>query len=162
MTRRMATAIRASSRGNSAVLYNVACSFKVSPAFSARSVGTKGSWPFRAIALAQIDRHWVDYLAEIAEVREGIMLRVIGDRNPIFEFQKIAVERFDDHLEAIANDAVDTLARAEVDDATFHLRGLPKPGSTWSYLMNEETFAPPLERFMNGLVKMVKRHWGGG
>lgn len=116
----------------------------------------------RRITLAQIDRHWADYLAELAEAREGIMLRVLGDQNPVFELQKIAVERFDFHLQAIEDDAVETLAKAEISGSELRLDGLPSPGTTWTYLTNEETFGTPIERFMTGLVKMSRRKWGRG
>ena len=115
----------------------------------------------RRIVLAHIDRHWADYLAEIAEVREGIVLRVVARQNPLYEFQKITVERFAAHLEAIERDAVETLLQSEPEGSELRLDAVPAPGTTWTYLMNEESFGTTGGQFMVSLAKLLKRKWKG-
>jgi len=48
----------------------------------------------RAIALFHLDRLWVDHLAELSEVREGVHLRVLGKLDPLDEFHRSASPRF--------------------------------------------------------------------
>lgn len=115
----------------------------------------------RLLTLAHIDHQWSEYLAEMAEVREGIMLRVIGNEDPVYEFQRIAVGSFNAHLDAIGREAVQALEAAEVDDAGLRFDAPVLPGTTWTYLTNEETFGTPLGRFVGGLAKMLKRKWRG-
>jgi len=42
----------------------------------------------RAIALNHLDRLWVDHLAELSEVREGVHLRALGKLDPLDEFHR--------------------------------------------------------------------------
>jgi preprotein translocase subunit SecA len=112
----------------------------------------------RRIVLAQIDRHWADHLAEIQEVREGIVLRVVARQDPLFEFQKIAVARFAARQEAIERDSVEAFERTGSEGADTALDGAGTPGATWTYLMDESTYATPDGGFMRGLVSLLKRN----
>ncbi|MBN2089269.1 accessory Sec system translocase SecA2, partial [candidate division KSB1 bacterium] len=47
------------------------------------------------ISLFYLDQFWSSYLAEIADIREGIHLTRLGGREPVFEFQKRSIEIFD-------------------------------------------------------------------
>ena len=49
----------------------------------------------RQIYLFYIDKYWEIYLAMIADFREIIHLRRISGEDPFFEFQKIAIESFE-------------------------------------------------------------------
>jgi preprotein translocase subunit SecA len=106
--------------------------------------------------LSLLDQLWSDHLAEIAAVREGIVLRVVGRQDPLFEFQKIAVERFDALLAALEHDAVETLAGARLEDSALRLDGCPPaPGATWTYLTSEDEFRRPGGGFMFGLARLL-------
>ena len=117
---------------------------------------TRAAEAERRVVLSLLDQLWSDHLAEVAEVREGIVLRVIGRQDPLFEFQKIAVERFDALLAALEHDALETLDKAELDGAELRLDGCPPaPGATWTYLTGEDDFRKPGGGFMLGLARLL-------
>ena len=96
----------------------------------------------RTISLACIDDAWSGYLAEMTDIREGIHLNRLGGKDPLFEFNKLAVERF----EAAKKDAeVKKLAafrRLEVREGSINTdtAGLKVPSATWTYLINDNPF----------------------
>ncbi len=44
-----------------------------------------------------------------------------------------------------------------MDGAALQVDNLPAPGTIWTYLMSEETFGSPNERFVAGLAKLLTR-----
>ena len=55
----------------------------------------------RYISLYYIDQQWSQYLTEITDIREGIHLRRIGGQVPLIEFQKLAIDMFDELLKKL-------------------------------------------------------------
>ncbi|MCC7371733.1 MAG: preprotein translocase subunit SecA [Chloroflexi bacterium] len=53
-----------------------------------------------------IDRHWINHLTAIDDVRDGIGLRAYGQRDPLVEYKVEAASMFDDLLETIRHDVV--------------------------------------------------------
>src|SRR4029077_6175259 len=48
----------------------------------------------RLIMLYHLDRGWADPLAYLADIRESIHLRALGNQTPIDEFHRMAVDAF--------------------------------------------------------------------
>lgn len=48
----------------------------------------------RRLQLVALDREWSSYLADMADIREGIHLRRFGRQDPLYEFNRIAIDRF--------------------------------------------------------------------
>ncbi len=96
----------------------------------------------RKIFLSQIDRHWRDYISEMAVVREGIHLRRIGGEDPLFEFHKLAIEIFDNMYNGIETDALKSFNELSLTGGDIDLvkSGLKTPASTWAYLINDKGF----------------------
>ena len=95
----------------------------------------------KQITLYQINKHWADYLAYMAYVRESIHLVVIGKKNPLDEFHKIAISAFDEMLvDKIDSEIVKTFREAEITENGIDMdkEGLKVPSSTWTYLINED------------------------
>lgn len=94
----------------------------------------------KQITLYQINKHWADYLAYMAYIREGIHLVVIGKKNPLDEFHKIAITAFDEMLERIDSEIIKTFKEAEITENGIDMdkEGLKVPSSTWTYLINED------------------------
>lgn len=85
------------------------------------------------------DKCWADYLDYISYVQEGIHLVSLGNRNPLDEFQRIAVETYENMLMEIDSEIVDIFNRAKADENGVVLDDeiLKGPSSTWTYLMND-------------------------
>lgn len=93
----------------------------------------------KQITLYCINKCWADYLDYISYVQEGIHLVSLGNRNPLDEFQRIAVETYENMLMEIDSEIVDIFNRAKADENGVVLddKILKGPSSTWTYLMND-------------------------
>ena len=97
----------------------------------------------RHISLAHLDTAWSHYLGEIEEIRECIHLRVYGKQDPLYEFNKCAIELFDALLHNIDRDSIDTFNRIAITNNRIDLPedSIKAPSATWTYLVNDN----PLE-----------------
>ncbi|NQE90916.1 accessory Sec system translocase SecA2 [Nocardia terpenica] len=121
----------------------------------------------RLIVLAHLDERWSEHLAFLADVREGIHLRALGRETPIDEFHRIAVTEFSRFYTEVYQCSADTLDRATItaDGLDLESAGLKRPTSTWTYLVTDNPFGSPEERFLdyfggvirNGAAKMGLR-----
>ena len=95
----------------------------------------------KLISLFFIDKAWFQYLDELSHIREGIHLRSLGQQDPLFEFNKLIIERFDNlHGEMESNmmrkfKSIDIGKEIDVGGM-----GLKAPSSTWTYLINNDPF----------------------
>jgi preprotein translocase subunit SecA len=91
----------------------------------------------RQIMLYHLDRGWADHLAYLADIRESIHLRALGNQKPIDEFHRMAVDAFAslaaDAIEA-AQQTFETAASIE-DEPGVDLSKLARPTSTWTYMV---------------------------
>ena len=58
----------------------------------------------RLLMLNSIDRLWVKHLTALDELREGIGLRAIAQRNPLIEYKREAFDMFDELKATISNE----------------------------------------------------------
>ena len=58
----------------------------------------------RLVMLRAIDNRWVHHLTALDELREGIGLRAIAQRNPLVEYKREAFEAFEQLLADIQSD----------------------------------------------------------
>jgi preprotein translocase subunit SecA len=58
----------------------------------------------RLLMLRAIDYRWVHHLTALDELREGIGLRAVGQRNPLVEYKREAFDAFDSLLTSIKSD----------------------------------------------------------
>ena len=58
----------------------------------------------RLVMLRAIDSRWVRHLTALDELREGIGLRAIGQRNPLVEYKREAFDTFEELLDNIKHD----------------------------------------------------------
>ena len=94
----------------------------------------------RKMIIYFINRHWSDFLDYMAYVKEGIHLNVVGGKNPIDEYHKIAIESFESMKEMVTVDANEALANAELSpdgEFDFEREGLTAPAATWTYLLDD-------------------------
>ncbi len=63
----------------------------------------------RVVMLRIIDNRWVRHLTSLDELREGIGLRAIGQRNPLVEYKREAFESFESLLASIKSDIANAI-----------------------------------------------------
>jgi preprotein translocase subunit SecA len=113
----------------------------------------------RQITLHHLDRLWVEHLAYLSDLREGIHLRALGRENPLDEFHKAAIPAFHKIVEESWTRAVETLDTAEVGPGGIDLpgAGVQRPTSTWTYLVNDNPFESPEARALRRIGSMLGR-----
>ncbi|WP_447711707.1 accessory Sec system translocase SecA2 [Mycobacterium sp. C31M] len=101
----------------------------------------------RLIMLYHLDRGWADHLAYLADIRESISLRALGNQSPLDEFHRMAVDAFAslaaDAIEA-AQQTFDTANIVDSDEdgvAGLDLSRLARPTSTWTYMIHDDPLA---------------------
>jgi len=96
----------------------------------------------RRISLHFLDKFWSQHLAEIADIREGVHLVRLGGEQPVLVFQKLAIENFDKLQKNIETEMIRSFNLVKVKDNRIDLddTGLKAPSSTWTYLINDNTF----------------------
>ena len=101
----------------------------------------------RLIALIHLDRFWMHHLAKIHDIREGIHLQSAGSVDPFVIFCQQAVAAFEGIEEEIATRCLETFRKARFDGKALQIdpKELERPASTWTYLINDETFDTSLE-----------------
>lgn len=96
----------------------------------------------RRISLHFLDKFWSSHLAEIADIREGVHLVRLWGEKPLLVFQKLAIENFDKLQKNIETEMIRSFTLIKVKDNRIDLddAGLKAPSSTWTYLINDNTF----------------------
>lgn len=106
----------------------------------------------KLILLFEIDRAWRDHLAVCADLREGIHLVRLGGQDPLTSFSTQAIKAFSDIDDRI-DEAVETaLTKVRVRDNQIDLEalGIKAPGSTWTYLINDDPFRDRIGALLTG------------
>jgi len=104
------------------------------------------------ISLFYLDKFWSDYLAEIADIREGIHLTRLGGQEPVFEFQKRSIEIFEKSENEMKLDMMKSFSAIDKNNADSDSLGLKAPSATWTYLVNDNPFEDMLEIQLIGNV----------
>ncbi len=93
-----------------------------------------------------IDQCWTEHLAYIAHIKESIHLVGFGGKIPCNEFQKMAIQAFDELLQKIDESIIQTFNTAVItkDGIDAEREGLTGPSSTWTYLINDNPFGDQL------------------
>ena len=69
----------------------------------------------RVILLKTIDRKWTDHIDDMDNLRQGIGLRSLGQRDPVVEYKFAGYDMFNDMTAAIREDTVKLLLRIKVE-----------------------------------------------
>lgn len=68
----------------------------------------------RVVMLQCVDRHWMDHIDDMDELRKGIGLRAYGQRDPVVEYKFESYDMFDNMIKAIREDTVKMIFAARV------------------------------------------------
>jgi preprotein translocase subunit SecA len=119
----------------------------------------------RTIVLYHLDRGWADHLAVLADIREGIGLRALGQGpnpfgmslDPLAEFHAEAVKLFASLLDQVEERSAETFATVAITGAGADLdaAGLQRPTATWTYVVRDNPFGTPLDRALGRLARRI-------
>ncbi|ADQ06389.1 preprotein translocase, SecA subunit [Caldicellulosiruptor hydrothermalis 108] len=70
----------------------------------------------RVVLLRVVDMHWMEHIDAVEQLREGISLRAIGQKDPIVEFRFEAFEMFDEMVKRIQEDTIKIILHANVEN----------------------------------------------
>jgi preprotein translocase subunit SecA len=108
--------------------------------------------------LYHLDRCWTEHLAFLADVREGIHLRALGRETPVDEFHRIAIAEFSQFFTRAYQRCGDTFTQASItaDGVDLESLGLKRPTSTWTYMVTDNPFGTPEERFLKFVGTIIR------
>ena len=122
----------------------------------------------RQISLAQLDQAWAEYLAKVADLREGIHLRALGhgpnpfggSLNPAQEYNREMTQLFSQFLSdvtALTGHAFQTVT-ITADGADLKAGGLARPSATWTYVVQDNPFGTDFGRAVQAISRLLGRH----
>ncbi len=93
----------------------------------------------KQVTLHFINSCWADYIDYISYIRESIHLMHLSGKNPVHEFNILAVDAFERLLEDIEDNIIKTLTHAKISKEGIDMKkeGLEVPASTWTYLVDD-------------------------
>ncbi len=109
------------------------------------------------LTLHCIDQCWADYLDQIAYLREGIHLVIIGGQNPLETYLSNVVQLFEELKEQIESSITNAFRNIKISEEGIDIgiNDIKGPSSTWTYLINDNPFADDL-----GLMLASSRNIG--
>ena len=69
----------------------------------------------RVCLLKTVDRHWMDHIDAMDQLRDGIGLRAYGNKNPVTEYQIEGYDMFDEMVHFIREDTVRRMYQARIN-----------------------------------------------
>ena len=93
----------------------------------------------KQLTLYFINTNWAFYLSAMEDKRGGIHLMIIGDKNPITEYQIFAVSAFNEMISDIRSDVIEYMQKCTITEEGIDMKeaGLLAGTTTWTYLINE-------------------------
>ncbi|MYM18923.1 accessory Sec system translocase SecA2 [Brevibacterium sp. 5221] len=109
----------------------------------------------REVLLFELDSRWVDHLAYLNDLREGIHLRTLAKEKPHEAFNAESIRAFESFWPDVLADSAEVVREAEFTPTGIDLRahGLKRPSSTWTYLSTESTFGSDIEAVVKRVAK---------
>ena len=86
----------------------------------------------RVITLKVVDTKWMAHIDDMDQMRQGIMLRALAQRDPLIEYQFISYDMFEELSNNIQNDIVKTLFHIKIvtPEQGLEREQVAKPTST--------------------------------
>lgn len=111
----------------------------------------------RDLLLFELDERWVDHLAYLNDLREGIHLRTLAREKPHEAFNKESIAAFASFWPDVVESAGKVLDDAEFSEDGLDLaaHGLKRPSSTWTYIAAESVFGSDIEKVVNKVRKKL-------
>ena len=97
----------------------------------------------KTVLLREIDGAWSMFLADMSDLRDGIHLRRFGNQDPLFEFNRLAIDRFSTLLSDAERCALKKLSEISPTDAENIIASVNSslnPSATWTYMVTDNPF----------------------
>ena len=69
----------------------------------------------RVILLKVIDRKWMDHIDDMDQLKQGIGLQALGQRDPVVQYKMMGYDKFDEMTAGIAEDTIRLLMHIQVE-----------------------------------------------
>ena len=69
----------------------------------------------RRFLLLTVDKHWMDHIDAMDQLREGIGLRAMGNQDPVVQYRNEGFDMFDEMISAIQEDTIRLLFHVQVE-----------------------------------------------
>jgi preprotein translocase subunit SecA len=118
----------------------------------------------RQLLLHQIDRVWSDHIAFTEDLREGIHLRALGRETPLMAYHSASDQAYRELRRTLLVGAAGVFETAVItaDGLDEQASGIERPTSTWTYMVDDQAFGSPEDRFLNALGGVIRRAVRGG
>ena len=70
----------------------------------------------RIVILKTIDRKWMDHIDDMDQLRQGIGLQAMGQRDPVVEYKFAGFDMFNDMISSIQEDTVKVLNHVKIEE----------------------------------------------
>ena len=109
----------------------------------------------RKITLAIVDEIWADYLANVAELRGGVIWTSWGSGDPLHKFLTSEREIYDDFEQSVKDGIAEAFDTAIVSHGAVKFENTERleRGATWTYVTTDQPFGTFTERVMKGFLK---------
>lgn len=113
----------------------------------------------RQLLLHQIDRAWSDHIAFTEELREGIHLRALGRETPLMAYHAASDHAYRELRTKLLDGAAEAFDKAVItaEGLDEEASGIERPTSTWTYMVDDQAFGSPEDRFLNALGGVIRR-----
>lgn len=115
----------------------------------------------KLLALRTINQSWADYLENMSYVKDSIHILKMSGMDPLFEYNKILFESFEELKENIRLKTQEYMETARFNENGFMLEqiGLKKPESIRTYVVSSTADQLNLFPFLESLTKIAKKRW---
>ncbi|WP_230207865.1 accessory Sec system translocase SecA2 [Microlunatus sp. Gsoil 973] len=113
----------------------------------------------RQLLLHQIDRTWSDHIAFTEDLREGIHLRALGRETPLMAYHAASDRAHRELRKTLLDRAAEAFDKAVItaDGLDEAASGIERPTSTWTYMVDDQAFGSPEDRFLNAVGGVIRR-----
>ena len=93
----------------------------------------------RNLSLYYINEHFSNYLEAMEELKSGIHLSIVAGKNPFDEFNRSAIEFFEEMSEDLKKDILSKMKNLEIVEGKIDLSvfGLKPTTGTWTYMVDD-------------------------
>ena len=113
----------------------------------------------KVLTLYYINQHFSNYLEAMEDVKSGIHLSIVAGKNPFDEFNRSAIEFFEEMKEDLKYDLVSKMQQAEVVDGKIDISlfNIKPTTGTWTYMVDDSAGQfNHLPALMNMVSKKIK------
>ena len=84
----------------------------------------------RVVLLRAVDEHWMDHIDAMDQLRQGISLQAIGQKDPVIAYRNAGFDMFDEMVQGIRERTVRNLYHVVISAGTPQRQQVAKPVET--------------------------------